>query len=70
MKISEYIKELERVMANVGDVDVQTDDSWGRNEAPQPTVAYVRILTGRQHKPRFWGAYDPENTKGATVCRV
>jgi hypothetical protein len=70
MKISEYIAELEKIKAEVGDVEVQTETCWGRGEANAPSIQYALILKGRQHKPRFWSKYEGDNCKGGVVCRV
>lgn len=70
MKISEYIAELEKVMEEVGDVEVQKDEGFGRRDARKPSVAYALILKGREHKLRFWNKYEGEDRKGGVVCRI
>ncbi len=71
MKISEYIKHLESVQSEIGDVEVQSYGFGGdRHTAPMPSVALVKLLSGREHKPRFWSTYDGDERKGAPVCRV
>lgn len=68
MKISEYIRRLEEVQAEIGDVEVQKDDLAGRVEAPAPKSAYALILKGRESRNRFW--YGEAGRKGGAVCRV
>lgn len=70
MKISEYIKHLESVQSEIGDVEVQRENHWGRDSAPEPVAAFALILNGRESRPRFWSAYEGEERKGGPVCRV
>ena len=72
MKISEYIAELEKIKAEVGDVEVQTEGYGGRIEAYAPSIQYALILSGRQHKPRFWSKHAEcgDKCKGGVVCRI
>ena len=79
MKISEYIKELEKVKAEIGDVEVETLNSKpARVTAESPTVAYRLILSGTAKNPQFFDESDYANYfkkydlkyKGEAVCRV
>lgn len=70
MKLSDYIVELQNIFENHGDLEVQTSGPGGRREAPEPSIAYARILKGRESKPRFWWWADEEDRKGDKVCRV
>ncbi len=70
MKISEYIKHLESVRDQVGDVEVQQYDYDGRSEARQPQVGYVLLLRPRERRPRFWSSYEGDDRKGDPICRV
>ena len=70
MKISEYIRHLENVMSEIGDVEVQSNGYDGRHNACQPCVAFALILRGRESRPRFWSKYEGEERKGEAVCKV
>ena len=69
MTISEYIRELEAIRAEHGELEIETYGlSCGRCPASTPTIAYKKILAGRQRRPAFW-SYDLK-TKGEKVVRV
>ena len=70
MKISEYIKALQDIQDAHGDLEVERDVGYGRQEALKPSLAFAAILTGRQRNPRFWFAYDPETLRGGKLVRV
>lgn len=70
MKISEYIKHLESVQSQIGDVEVQRDGYNGRSEARPPQVGYVLLLRPRESRRRFWSSYEGDDRRGDPVCRV
>jgi len=70
MKLSKYIKQLEVLFETEGDVEVDTYRAWDRIPAPDPKVAFRKILKGRETKPRFWNWAGGEAAKGAMVIKV
>ena len=71
MKISDYIAELQTIMAEHGDLEVETLNYSGyRVSASEPDIAFRKILVGRQSKPDFWWRGEGEDRKGEKVCRV
>ena len=70
MILSDYIKALQAIEAEHGDLEVETFFVDGsRRTAPKPEIDFRKILSPRQHKPAFWSATNPE-TKGQKVVRV
>ena len=71
MKLSQYINALQGLLLEAGDVDVETSNQSGdRVEARSPTIAYRKVLSSRESKPRFWSSYMPEESKGEKVVKV
>lgn len=70
MKISEYIKHLESVRDQIGDVEVQHYGHGGREEASPPQVGFALLLRPRESRQRFWSSYEGDDRKGEPVCRV
>ena len=71
MKISEYIKCLSAIANECGDLEVQKyNGNFDRVEAPEPAIAFAKLLTGRQSKTDFHNISNPENTKGEMVVRI
>jgi len=71
MKLSAYIGALEALFQEHGDLDVMRDDSMiGARRAPAPILGYIKVLKGRESKPRLCGSYDVEDLRGAPVIKV
>lgn len=72
MKISEYVRRLEAIITEHGDLEVEIDSPFiGRIEASAPTIAYRGVLRGRQNKPRFWDKFhDDDQYRGERVVRI
>lgn len=72
MKVSEYINKLQALLNEHGDIEVQKlNVCFDRVEATSPTIAYVKILKGRQSKPAFYDNYaNDEFLKGNAVIRI
>lgn len=72
MKLSEYIKQLEGLLGTHGDLEVETlSIDLRRVTAPLPTLAYVKVLKGRESKPIFWHPImDEQDRKGPAVIKV
>ena len=66
MKISEYVKLLNAIKKEHGDLEVEAYVG-GRITANPPKVAYTRVLKGRESKPDFWSNYMEEDRKGEKV---
>lgn len=73
MKISEYIKALETIRAEHGDLELDTMSVDGcRRPACSPKVGFRKILKGRESKPAFWyeWASDCVGRQGDKVCVI
>lgn len=73
MLLSEYISELQALLATEGDipVDKYSLDGRGRQNANRPLIRYRKILFGgRESRPDFWNEYMGENRKGVKVVCV
>ena len=71
MTISEYVRHLERIKREHGDLPVEDYDSYsGRGAAIKPEVAYRKVLRKRERKPRFWLDYEAQELKGEKVVRI
>ena len=69
MKLSAYIRKLEALLNEHGDLEVDTYGVGGdRQDAPVPEIAYRRILSNKERTPRFW--WGIEAKKGEKVVRV
>lgn len=71
MKISEYIDALEAIRREHGDLEVDSNNYYGRDSARAPTTGYRKILKKRQTREEFWSPYgcDPDQ-KGEKVVRI
>jgi hypothetical protein len=71
MTITEYIAKLEAIRAEHGELLVDTFRGSGiRTEAPDPRVAYRKILSPRESRPSFWDQTDGLTKKGSKVVQV
>ena len=73
MILSDYIKALQAIEAEHGDLEVQTEFcDQARVEAGKPKVAFALVLKGRESKPRFWLDWfsDHKDRKGQKVVRL
>ena len=75
MKISEYVRHLEEIQADFGDLEVETVNfNFDRVSARKPTIDHMAILFGRESKPRVasWFKYSPdyEQRKGEMICLI
>lgn len=71
MKASEYIKLIQALVEENGDLEVETVFSdMQRMEAPPPEIAYKKNLIGRERKPVFWQEWEEEAKKGEPVIRI
>ena len=71
MKVSKYIKILQELQNEYGDLEVETYSVAGdRQPAREPQSAFHLILRGRQSKPRFWSSWDHQNLQGERVIYV
>lgn len=72
MKISEYIRALEAIQFEHGDLEVDTYVYFGRVSASLPEVAYRKILGKRESRNMFWSEYysGDADKKGAKVCKI
>lgn len=60
IKLSEYIKHLQRIQAEHGDLPVTSYNYSGVGGAYPPTVRYMLILNPKQHTSRYWTDEEPE----------
>jgi len=71
MKITEHIQRLQEILAEHGDLQVNTDGYQGRIYNSWPEIAYKKQLRGREHVPVFWDSLvHAEVQKGEKVVRV
>jgi hypothetical protein len=71
MRLSQYIRQLQTLLETQGDLEVDSVSSAGeRREAWAPWIAYRKILTGRESKPRFWYKGLDESLCGEKVVRI
>jgi hypothetical protein len=71
MKISEYIKVLENIKTEHGDLEVDYYYFGRRKEANAPEIAFRKILKGRERTPDYWDKYSGnEDRKGEKVVRI
>lgn len=74
MTITEYIKHLEDIRAEHGELEVDTEGFSGRRSAREPVVTYRKILGKRESRQEFWMDYSWDPTmrcaKGQKVVRV
>lgn len=69
MQLSRYIKELESLLKEHGDVEVQKYNTcFDRVDASTPVIAYKRVLKVRESKPAFTESGSP--VAGEKVVRV
>ena len=74
MKASEYINCLQALIDEHGDLEVNALNICGdRIDAPEPKIAFKKVLSKRERKPVFW--YDWRNTnlteiQGEKVIRL
>ena len=74
MKASEYINCLQALIDEHGDLEVNViGGSGNRIDAPEPTIAFKKVLSKRERKPAFW--YDWKYTnlteiQGEKVIRL
>lgn len=71
MKALTYIRLLEKLIEEYGDLDVQTySGNFDRIDCPPPIVTYCKILKKRQSKTGFWDSFDGECQKGEKVFKL
>ena len=71
MKLKAYIDHLETLYLKHGDLDVDTLTSSGREPARPPTLAYRKVLQGRERRPGFWSmGAGHEERKGEQVVKI
>lgn len=70
MKISEFIESLQRIQEEHGDLEVHTYGRYGRMNQPAPTVAFCKLLKGRETRLEFLYPWEPEERRGEKVCKV
>jgi hypothetical protein len=71
MLASEYIAILQALVAEHGDLEVNTLRHNGeRTKPPKPALAYCGILRGRERNARFWQTWDDEELRGEKVIRL
>lgn len=72
MKLSAYILELQQLLMDHGDLEVETlNVNFHRFAAPRPRIAYRKILTGLESRPKFFAEGSVlENLRGERVVRV
>jgi len=71
MKASEYIKAMQALIDEHGDLEVKNEsyDLQAFN-VDEPKVMNMKILTKRESKPKLWRDWHPEKEKGEKVIRV
>jgi hypothetical protein len=75
MKASEYIKQIEALIAEHGDLEVMT---YGMSQmanaamsAYAPQLAYKAILNSRERQEKFYSQYcDEPSRKGEKVIKI
>jgi len=74
MKISEYMRHLEAIQKEHGDLDVEKSNWDGcRCECSKPKLDHRAILFGRERKARFVSEFygkDAAARLGEKVCRI
>lgn len=70
MRASDYIRALEAIVAEHGDVEVDTFGLMGRSVANAPKIAFRKILTRVQRRDVFWAPWDPPEQKGDKVIQI
>lgn len=71
MKLNVFIAKLRQIKNEHGNLEVDTDDQNGaRISHAGPTVAFRKILEGRETKPKFFTDSDLNSKRGDKVCRV
>ncbi len=73
MKVSEYIKALQELQAQHGDLEVYAYKAGAVRKAPEPGVENLRILSKRESVQDYWrktySRCTPEN-KGEKVVSI
>ena len=69
MKLSEYIRHLQQLLEDHGDLLVTTYGWRGVHEVNAPEVKHMLILKGRESKRRYW-AYEQPDRKGDLVISI
>jgi hypothetical protein len=71
MILSDYIKALQAIEAEHGDLEVETFfHDWSRRTAPNPGIAFAKILRHRERRAEFWHSLHGNEQKGQKVVRV
>lgn len=67
MVVSEYIKELQKIQKEHGDIEVRQWFFGDTRIAIKPRVKFLKILTGRMTKNRTWESHDPKELRGNKI---
>jgi hypothetical protein len=71
MILSDYIKALQAIEAEHGDLEVETLFPDGsRRTVPNPGIEFAKILGRRESRAEFWRSWHGEERKGKRVVRV
>lgn len=71
MRISDFVQKLQAMQAEHGDLEVETDNVFGRVSHGGPEVAYRKVLAKRERKACFWsGGSWEKGQQGDKVCRI
>ncbi|MEE8423864.1 MAG: hypothetical protein V3S49_04930 [Thermodesulfobacteriota bacterium] len=70
MPIDEFIRSLQRIQKEIGNVSVQTSVNGIRENHPGPTIGFVKKLKRQETTPRFATIYDDGNRIGERICKV
>ncbi len=71
MNLTEYIAALQKLLAQHGDLPVETQGPMGHREpARPPQLAHRQVMMGRETKQRFCWSDDKPERKGDPVIRV
>jgi len=71
MKASEYIKAMQALIDEHGDLEVMYEKfDLSTYSVGEPKVMNMKILTKRESKPKLWRDWHPEKEKGEKVIRV